>query len=87
MTGAGEHQICHGWPFVRDILPFNRFDSYESTDFADGIEDAFAHLTSSLLFNLNSVAIRVPDDKSGFVTKLVLLIRNHAGRDKINLSR
>src|SRR5215469_6978339 len=44
-------------------------------------------ITFSSLFNLNSVAIRVPDDKGGPVTKLDHLIRDHAGRDKINLSR
>src|SRR5215469_5045876 len=44
-------------------------------------------ITPSFLFNLNSVAIRVSDDKGGPVTKLIHLIRNHAGRDKINLGR
>src|SRR5215469_12175623 len=44
-------------------------------------------ITPSFLFNLNSVAIRVSDDKGGPITKLILLIRNHAGRDKINLSQ
>src|SRR6516162_8214750 len=44
-------------------------------------------MTSSFLFNLNSVAIRVADDKGSPETKLIHLICNHAGRDKINLSR
>src|SRR5215471_7410393 len=42
---------------------------------------------SSFLFNLDSVPVRVSDDKCALATKLIHLIRNHAGRDKINLSR
>src|SRR5262249_49210966 len=60
---------------------------FQFSHFADFMDDAFAHLTFSFLFNLNSGAIRVSDDKGSPVTKLILLIRNHGGRDKINLSR
>src|SRR5215469_2722364 len=44
-------------------------------------------MRSLSLSNLDSVAIRVSDDKGAPVTKLIHLIRNHAGRDKISLSR
>src|SRR5215472_4214495 len=44
-------------------------------------------IMSSLLFNLNRVAIRVSDDKGSLITQLVHVIRDHAGRDKINPSR
>src|SRR5215469_6576748 len=39
------------------------------------------------LFNLDSVAIRVSDDKGPAVIKLIHSMSNHAGRDKINLRR
>src|SRR5215472_18844644 len=44
-------------------------------------------MTALSLFNLDSVAIRVSDDKGTAVIKLIHPIRNHAGRDKMNLRR
>jgi hypothetical protein len=41
--------------------------------------------SSSLLLNLDSMATRIPDDQRASETKLFVLIRNQAGRNRIDL--